>query len=102
MQAQKKNLEVDSETALSEEEGEKAAEVADDGAPHCLSGSLSSQYGGNTFILYHQCDLHTKEQKLNQIILLKVISSENLSYCSDTLVSAAFYSSHSHCQILTY
>ncbi|KAF4791478.1 hypothetical protein TURU_131639 [Turdus rufiventris] len=71
LKAQKKNLEVDSETALSEEEGEKAAEVADDGAPHCLSGSLSSQYGGNTFILYHQCDLHTKEQKLNQIILLK-------------------------------
>uniref|UniRef100_A0A8C3UU72 Cilia- and flagella-associated protein 43 n=1 Tax=Catharus ustulatus TaxID=91951 RepID=A0A8C3UU72_CATUS len=71
LKAQKKNLEVDSETALSEEEGEKAAEVADDGAPHCLSGSLSSQYGGNTFILYHQCDLHTKEQKLNQTILLK-------------------------------
>ncbi|XP_014739240.1 PREDICTED: cilia- and flagella-associated protein 43 [Sturnus vulgaris] len=72
LKAQKKNLEVDSETALSEEEGEKAAaEVADDGAPDCLSGSLSSQYGGNTFILYHQCDLHTKEQKLNQTILLK-------------------------------
>ncbi|KAI1236217.1 Cilia- and flagella-associated protein 43, partial [Lamprotornis superbus] len=74
LKAQKKNLETDSETALSDEEGEKAAaEVADDGAPHCLSGSLSSQYGGNTFILYHQCDLHTKEQKLNQTILLKDI-----------------------------
>ncbi|CAN8216018.1 unnamed protein product, partial [Coccothraustes coccothraustes] len=70
LQAQKKTL--DSETALSEEEGEKAAgEVADDGAPLCLNGSLSSQYGGDTSILYHQCDLHTKEQKLNQIILLK-------------------------------
>ncbi|XP_056350633.1 cilia- and flagella-associated protein 43 [Oenanthe melanoleuca] len=73
LKAQKKNLEVDSET-LSEEEGEKAAEeVAADGAPHCLSGSLSSQYGGNTSILYHQCDLYTKEQKLNQMILLKDI-----------------------------
>uniref|UniRef100_A0A8C0U4B7 Cilia- and flagella-associated protein 43 n=1 Tax=Cyanistes caeruleus TaxID=156563 RepID=A0A8C0U4B7_CYACU len=71
--AQETNLEVDSETALSEEEGEKAAEVDDDGAPHCLSGSLSSQYGGDTSVLYHQCDLHTKEQKLNQIILLKDI-----------------------------
>lgn len=72
MQAQKKNLEVDSETALSEEEGEKAAEEV----AECLKGSLSSQYGGDTSTLYHQCDVHTKEQKLNQIILLKVISSE--------------------------
>ncbi|XP_059707908.1 cilia- and flagella-associated protein 43 isoform X1 [Haemorhous mexicanus] len=70
LQAQKKTL--DSETALYEEEGEKAAgEVADDGVPLCLNGSLSSQYGGDTSILYRQCDLHTKEQKLNQIILLK-------------------------------
>lgn len=76
MQAQKKNLEVDSGTALSEQEGEKAAEVADDGASHCLKGSLSSQYGGDTSTLYHQCDLHTREQKFNQTILLKVISSE--------------------------
>ncbi|XP_033371395.1 cilia- and flagella-associated protein 43 isoform X3 [Parus major] len=72
LKAQETNLEVDSETALSEEEGEKAAEVDEDGAPHCLSGSLSSQYGGDTSVLYHQCDLHTKEQKLNQIILLKI------------------------------
>ncbi|XP_041271676.1 cilia- and flagella-associated protein 43 [Onychostruthus taczanowskii] len=69
LKAQKKNL--DSETALSEE-GEKAAgAVTDDGASFCLNGSLSSQYGGDTSILYHQCDLHTKEQKLNQTILLK-------------------------------
>ncbi|XP_063261434.1 cilia- and flagella-associated protein 43 isoform X2 [Prinia subflava] len=70
LKAQKKNLEVDSETALSDEEGEKS-EVADDGASHWLQGSLSSHYGGDTSILYHQCDLHTKEQKLNQITLLK-------------------------------
>ncbi|XP_064287296.1 cilia- and flagella-associated protein 43 isoform X2 [Passer domesticus] len=69
LQAQKKNL--DSETALSEE-GEKAArKVTDGGASFCLNGSLSSQYGGDTSLLYHQCDLHTKEQKLNQTILLK-------------------------------
>nr|XP_026655478.1 cilia- and flagella-associated protein 43 isoform X2 [Zonotrichia albicollis] len=72
LQAQKKNL--DSEIGLSEEEGEGAAwEVADHGAPLCLNGSLSSQYGGDTSILYHQCDLHTKEQKLNQTILLKEV-----------------------------
>nr|XP_030132217.3 cilia- and flagella-associated protein 43 isoform X1 [Taeniopygia guttata] len=69
LQAQKKNL--DSEMALSAEEREKAAEVTVDGASLCLNGSLSSQYGGDTSILYHQCDLHTKEQKLNQTILLK-------------------------------
>ncbi|OWK62341.1 Cilia- and flagella-associated protein 43 [Lonchura striata] len=70
LQAQKKNL--DSDTALSEEENEKAAgELTVDGASLCLNGSLSSQYGGDTSILYHQCDLHTKEQKLNQTILLK-------------------------------
>lgn len=95
MQAQKKTL--DSETALSEEEGEKAAgEGADDGVPLCLNGSLSSQYGGDTSILYRQCDLHTKEQKLNQIILLKVISSEACP-TAVTLVSVGFYISHSHC-----
>ncbi|KAF2981189.1 hypothetical protein EK904_014540 [Melospiza melodia maxima] len=70
--AQKKNL--DSEIGLSEEEGEGAArEVADHDTPVCLNGSLSSQYGGDTSILYHQCDLHTKEQKLNQTILLKEV-----------------------------
>ncbi|KAL9846804.1 cilia- and flagella-associated protein 43 isoform 3-T3 [Geothlypis trichas] len=72
LQAQKKNL--DSGIALSEEEGKEAArEVTVDAASLCLNGSLSSQYGGNTSILYHQCDLHTKEQKLNQTILLKEV-----------------------------
>ncbi|TRZ25567.1 hypothetical protein HGM15179_001626 [Zosterops borbonicus] len=73
LQAKKQNLEADSETALSEEEGENSAELADGDASHCLNGSLSSQYGGDTSILYHQCDLHTREQKLNQTILLKDI-----------------------------
>jgi len=49
--------------------------MADDSASFCLTGSLSSQYGGNTSILYHQWDLHTREQKVNQIVLLKVMSS---------------------------
>ncbi|KAM6066889.1 cilia- and flagella-associated protein 43 [Chlamydotis macqueenii] len=70
----KKNLEIDSETVLSKEEGEKTEEVmADNSASYCLIGSLSSQYGGDTSILYHQWDLHTREQKVNQIILLKDI-----------------------------
>ncbi|XP_010283130.1 PREDICTED: WD repeat-containing protein 96, partial [Phaethon lepturus] len=71
LKVQKENLE--SEVILSKE-GEKAEEVmADDSASYCLIGSLSSQYGGDTSILYHQWDLHTREQKVNQIVLLKDI-----------------------------
>ncbi|XP_056208362.1 cilia- and flagella-associated protein 43 isoform X1 [Falco biarmicus] len=74
LKGQKKNLAIESETVLSKEKGEKAEEVvADDSASYCLLGSLSSQYGGDTSILYHQWDLHTKEQKVNQIVLLKDI-----------------------------
>ncbi|XP_054687133.1 cilia- and flagella-associated protein 43 isoform X1 [Grus americana] len=70
---QRKNLEIESEIVLSKEEGEKAEVTADDSASYCLIGSLSSQYGGDTSILYHQWDLHTREQKVNQIVLLKDI-----------------------------
>ncbi|XP_027753820.1 cilia- and flagella-associated protein 43 isoform X2 [Empidonax traillii] len=71
LKVQKEDLEAEAET---EEEGEKEAKaVADDGESFCLIGSLSSQYGGDTSILYHQRDLHTKEQRVNQIVLLKDI-----------------------------
>ncbi|XP_027503786.1 cilia- and flagella-associated protein 43 isoform X4 [Corapipo altera] len=74
LKVQKEDLETESETVLPEEEGKKEAKaVADDGESFCLIGSLSSQYGGDTSILYHQCDLHTKEQRVNQIVLLKDI-----------------------------
>ncbi|XP_032844431.2 cilia- and flagella-associated protein 43 isoform X3 [Tyto alba] len=74
LKIQKKNLENESETLLSKEEGEKTEEeMADGSASYCLIGSLSSQYGGDTSILYHQWDLHTREQKVNQIVLLKDI-----------------------------
>ncbi|KAJ7396663.1 hypothetical protein BTVI_143352 [Pitangus sulphuratus] len=70
LKVQKEDPEAEAET----EEGEKEAKaVADDGESFCLIGSLSSQYGGDTSILYHQCDLHTKEQRVNQIVLLKDI-----------------------------
>ncbi|NXI67699.1 CFA43 protein, partial [Anseranas semipalmata] len=70
----KKIVETESETVLSKEEEEKAEEVtAGDSASYCLVGSLSSQYGGDTSMLYHQLDLHTREQKVNQIVLLKDI-----------------------------
>uniref|UniRef100_A0A8C0I9U0 Cilia and flagella associated protein 43 n=1 Tax=Bubo bubo TaxID=30461 RepID=A0A8C0I9U0_BUBBB len=47
--------------------------MANGSASYCLTGSLSSQYGGDTSILYHQWDLHTREQRVNQIVLLKDI-----------------------------
>ncbi|NXN32215.1 CFA43 protein, partial [Nycticryphes semicollaris] len=74
LKVHKNNLETESETVLSKEEGEEAEEVAADGsASYCLVGSLSSQYGGDTSTLYRQWDLHTREQKVNQIVLLKDI-----------------------------
>uniref|UniRef100_A0A8C8AIJ6 Cilia- and flagella-associated protein 43 n=1 Tax=Otus sunia TaxID=257818 RepID=A0A8C8AIJ6_9STRI len=74
LKVQKKSLETDSETVLSTEEGEKAEEgMASGSASYCLTGSLSSQYGGDTSILYYQWDLHTREQRVNQIVLLKDI-----------------------------
>ncbi|XP_064000506.1 cilia- and flagella-associated protein 43 [Pogoniulus pusillus] len=72
LNVRKKDPEAKSETVLSNKEGEKAEEVmTDDSSLYCLIGSLSSQYGGDTSILYHQWDLHTREQKINQIVLLK-------------------------------
>ncbi|KFO84226.1 WD repeat-containing protein 96, partial [Buceros rhinoceros silvestris] len=74
LKVQNKNLETESEAVLCEEEGEEAEEVmADDSTSYCLVGSLSSEYGGDTSILYHQWDLHTREQKVNQLVLLKDI-----------------------------
>ncbi|EMP37621.1 WD repeat-containing protein 96 [Chelonia mydas] len=57
------------------EEGEKVEEepVTDEAPSNSLIGSLSAQFGGDTSILYHQMDLHTREQKINQIILLQDI-----------------------------
>ncbi|KAM5172544.1 cilia- and flagella-associated protein 43 [Mantella aurantiaca] len=38
-----------------------------------LIGSLSDQYGGDTSNLYSQLDMHSREEKINQIILLQNI-----------------------------
>lgn len=39
-----------------------------------LTGSLSALYGGVNPYLYSQFNLHIREQKINQITLLKVMS----------------------------
>ncbi|XP_051473058.1 cilia- and flagella-associated protein 43 [Apus apus] len=69
---QKKNTEIVCKPVLPKE-GEKAEVTADDSASYSPIGSLSSQYGGDTSVLYPQWDLHTREQKINQIVLLKDI-----------------------------
>lgn len=95
IQVQKKVLETKSEAVLFEEEENTGEVMAGDTASCCLDGSLSSQYGADTSILYHQLDLHSREQKVNQIVLLKV--TINLFYCSDTVISVGPHRGHSHC-----
>ena len=50
---------------------EKGYEVA----MSALTSSLSTQYGGSNPYLYSQFSLCTKDQKINQIILIQVMSS---------------------------
>ncbi|KYO40613.1 cilia- and flagella-associated protein 43 isoform A [Alligator mississippiensis] len=75
LKIRKEIIEFQLPTVSSKEEGEKVEEdvVADETTPIALIGSLSSQYGGDTAVLYPQMDLHTREQKINQIILLQDI-----------------------------
>lgn len=54
---------------ISEEKKEEAAEDSP-----ALTGSLSALYGGVNPYLYNQFNLHVREQKINQITLLKVIT----------------------------
>lgn len=53
-----------------DEEGHEVESLA-------LTGSLSAQYGGSNPHLYSQFSLHTKDQKINQIILIQVTSLFN-------------------------
>ncbi|VDI25946.1 Hypothetical predicted protein [Mytilus galloprovincialis] len=43
----------------------------EDGEKPSTTGSLGAQYGGGSDLFYSQFDLHTREQKINQIILLE-------------------------------
>uniref|UniRef100_G3WWX3 Cilia- and flagella-associated protein 43 n=1 Tax=Sarcophilus harrisii TaxID=9305 RepID=G3WWX3_SARHA len=54
-----------------EEEEEK--EKKEGNLPNYLLGSLSYELGIETNMLYNQLELHTREEKINQIILLKDI-----------------------------
>uniref|UniRef100_A0A8D2IPN9 Cilia- and flagella-associated protein 43 n=1 Tax=Varanus komodoensis TaxID=61221 RepID=A0A8D2IPN9_VARKO len=64
-------VEFESQSSVLKEEGEKAEEEEE--KVDALVGSLSSQYDGDTSVLYNQLELHTREEKINQIILLRDI-----------------------------
>uniref|UniRef100_A0A8C6XW02 Cilia- and flagella-associated protein 43 n=1 Tax=Naja naja TaxID=35670 RepID=A0A8C6XW02_NAJNA len=67
----KKIVEFDTQPSVLKEEGEKTEEEEE--KIDALVGSLSAMYGGNTSLLYNQLELHTREEKISQIILLRDI-----------------------------
>ncbi|KAL7990626.1 hypothetical protein Chor_014056 [Crotalus horridus] len=71
MKLRKKIVEFDAQPSVIKEEGEKTEEEEE--KIDALIGSLSAMYGGNTSLLYNQLELHTREEKISQIILLRDI-----------------------------
>ncbi|XP_005104481.2 cilia- and flagella-associated protein 43 [Aplysia californica] len=70
-QARKELVEKSAKPSSREDEGD-GDEAEDDGKEHpSISGSLGSQYGGANELFYNQFDLHTREQKVSQIVLLE-------------------------------
>ncbi|XP_043843874.1 LOW QUALITY PROTEIN: cilia- and flagella-associated protein 43-like [Dromiciops gliroides] len=63
----------DPEEEEEDEEEEEEKEKKESNLPNYLLGSLSSELGADTSMLYSQLELHTREEKINQIILLKDI-----------------------------
>ncbi|KAK3572842.1 hypothetical protein QTP86_008249 [Hemibagrus guttatus] len=61
------SLQQDSKPPLEKDEKDICHEVESS----VFTGSLSAQYGGSNPHLYSQFDLHTRDQKMNQIILLQ-------------------------------
>ncbi|XP_070608857.1 cilia- and flagella-associated protein 43 isoform X2 [Erythrolamprus reginae] len=72
MKLRKKIVEFDAQPSDIKEEGEKTEEE-EEKKIDALVGSLSAMYGGNTSLLYSQMELHTREEKISQIILLQDI-----------------------------
>lgn len=55
-----------------EEEDDEDKIIIDPNLPNYLLGSLSTDFGVDTSLLSSQLELHSREEKINQIILLKV------------------------------
>lgn len=74
--------EFEDEDALAEDEGEKS------GDNPATSGSRGTAYGGGNELFQSQFQLHTVQQKLNQIVLLQVETiSTNWTYFNQITVS---------------
>lgn len=56
-----------------EEEEDEEKVVKSTSLPNYLLGSLSTDFGADTSLLTNQLELHSREEKINQIILLKDI-----------------------------
>ncbi|XP_076982056.1 cilia- and flagella-associated protein 43 isoform X2 [Tamandua tetradactyla] len=56
-----------------DEEEEENIAIKDTNLPNYLLGSLSTDFGVDTSLLSSQLELHSREEKINQIILLKDI-----------------------------
>ncbi|XP_036027893.1 cilia- and flagella-associated protein 43 isoform X3 [Onychomys torridus] len=56
-----------------EEEEDEEKTIKDTSLPNYLLGSLSPDFGADTSLLTSQLELHSREEKINQIILLKDI-----------------------------
>nr|XP_058154469.1 cilia- and flagella-associated protein 43 isoform X2 [Dasypus novemcinctus] len=56
-----------------DEEEEERVQIQDTNLPNYLLGSLSTDFGVDTSLLSSQLELHSREEKINQIILLKDI-----------------------------
>uniref|UniRef100_H3AEI8 Cilia- and flagella-associated protein 43 n=1 Tax=Latimeria chalumnae TaxID=7897 RepID=H3AEI8_LATCH len=74
--ARKEIVEVQAKAAPEKEEEELEEESKEEGVSLSLMGSLSSQCGGSNPFLYSQFELFTKEEKINQIVLLQNIICE--------------------------
>ncbi|XP_068133207.1 cilia- and flagella-associated protein 43 isoform X2 [Hyperolius riggenbachi] len=72
LKARKEIVEVQTKIG-SEEDEEVEEETVKSQDTTSLIGSLSDQYGGDTSNLYSQLEMHSREEKINQIILLQDI-----------------------------
>ena len=54
------------------EDEEEEEEATPTGENYSLHGSLGPKYGGDSELFYSQFDLHNRESKISQMVLLKV------------------------------
>ncbi|GFO10121.1 cilia- and flagella-associated protein 43-like isoform x2 [Plakobranchus ocellatus] len=70
-EARKQLAELQAKPGTREEEGEGEDSEESNKEHPSISGSLGAQYGGGNKLFYSQFDLHTREQKVSQIVLLE-------------------------------